>query len=172
MDGETEARVFQEFGSAAGADIVALARSFMGEAPAAPAPVTIPVTRSEAAQAAGTQFDAFNAKLVQDTVQACVSPGDPDAIASAEAVIAGLKDIAPVNAREAMIAAQLLATHHAAMDSLKLARSLSGPLRDYHLMHASRLGHAHAALNEAMDRIRRRERQVVVFEYRRGPPLP
>jgi hypothetical protein len=172
MDARVEARVIEQFGPAAGADIVALANAMMGRPKPVAETVAIPLTRSEARAAGGTESDAFNAKLVQETVRACVSADDPDARGSAEAVVAGLKDIAPVNAREAMIAAQLLATHAAAMDSLKLARGTFGPLRDYHLMHAARLGHAHAALSEAMDRMRQRERRVVVMEYRRAPPLP
>jgi hypothetical protein len=174
-DAAIERRVLQEFGRDEGGRVIALARALMGgaAAPAKPAPeVVVPVTRSEARAAGGTESDAFNAKLIQDTVRACVSPDDPDARGSAEAVIAGLKGITPTDAREAMIAAQLLATHAAAMESHRLARTVVGPLRDYHLMHAARLGHAHATLNEAMDRIRQRERRVVVMEYRRVPPLP
>jgi hypothetical protein len=172
-----EARMAEELGADAATGIVALARSFMGRPSAAPAadavrPETVEITRSEARAAAGTESDAFNGKLVQDAVRACVSPDDPDARRSAEAVVAGLRHIAPTDAREAMLAAQLLATHAAAMDSHRLARAALGPLRDYHLMHAARLGHAHAALSEAMDRIRQRERRVVVMEYRRAPPLP
>jgi hypothetical protein len=175
MDAATQARVIEEFGR-----IVELASPRGVGRPSATAadasqpqpPVKIAITGPEAAQAGGTQSDSFNGWLVQGAGRACVSPDDPDVRGSAEAVIAGLKDIAPTSAREAMIAAQLLATHAAAMDSYRLARTVAGPLRDYHLMHAARLAHAHAALNEAMDRIRHRERRVVVMEYRHTPPLP
>jgi hypothetical protein len=126
----------------------------------------IPVTRSDIRAAAGTANDAFNRRLVEDTVAACARPGVDVADTAAE-VLGALKDIAPANAREGMIAAQLIVTHAAAMDSLKLARSTGGVLRDYHLMHAARLGHAHAALSEALDRMRRTDRRVIVLEYRR-----
>ena len=68
-----------------------------------------------------------------------------------------------------MLAAQLLATHTAMMDSLALARSSTGPISEAHLGHAARLAHAHGALSEALDRARRRDRQTVVFEYRHSP---
>jgi hypothetical protein len=66
-----------------------------------------------------------------------------------------------------MLAARLIATHTAVMDCLAMARSSSGLLSEAHFGHAARLFHAHAALSEALDRTRRRDRQTVVFEYRR-----
>ena len=57
---------------------------------------------------------------------------DPDLPEVVAETIAGLKDIAPTNAREAMLAAQLLATHTAVMDSLGLARTTTGLLSEAH----------------------------------------
>jgi hypothetical protein len=153
-----------------GAEIVSIARRLM------PTPAggqtarrrVVPILRSEV-RAAGTSSDAFNGKIVRETVSAVSEVDDPDLAEAVAETVAGLRDIAPANAREAMLAAQLIATHTATMDSLALARSaLSGPLRDAHLAHAARLAHAHAALSEALDRIRRGDRRVVVVEYRRG----
>jgi len=167
-----EAKVIAEFGADAGAEIVELARSFM-PAPHAPPPQrrcrVIPVFRSEARAAGGTSSDAFNAKIIRETVSACTTVDDPNLPEVVAETVAGLRDIAPANAREAMLAAQLLATHTAVMDSFALARAASGPLSDAHLCHAARLAHAHAALSEALDRTRRRDRQTVVFEYRHSP---
>jgi hypothetical protein len=166
-----EQRCIAEFGEAEGAQIIELARALM-QAPAAPPPGprrrVIPIARSEAREAGGTASDAFNAKIVRETVSACATVDDPDLPEALAETVAGLKDIAPTNAREAMLAAQLLGTHAATMDSLALARSSSGPLRDAHLGHAARLAHAHAALSEALDRTRRGDRRVVVLEYRRA----
>ena len=94
------------------------------------------------------------------------SPDLPEVVAE---TLAGLKDIGPTNAREAMLAAQLLATHTAVMDSLGLARTTTGLLSEAHLGHAIRLSHAHAALSEALDRTRRGDRRVV--ERRSWPEL-
>ncbi len=157
--------IVDEFGS-----VVDLA-DFLPRQPAQPAPPSkarrrlVPIYRSEA-NAAGTASDLVNAKIVAGTAQALAGPDGSDAEAVADAV-AMLREIAPRDGREAMIAAQLIATHTATMDSLALARSAGpGLLRDVHLGHAARLAHAHAALSEALDRIRRRDRQTVVFEYR------
>jgi hypothetical protein len=68
-----------------------------------------------------------------------------------------------------MLAAQLLATHAAMMDSLAMARATTGLMSVAHLGHAARLAHAHAALSEALDRVRRSDRQTVVYEYRHFP---
>ena len=177
-------RTIEEFGPDTGPKVVALAELLMqdqapsatlGEAaPLMSAPArsgprrrVIPIPRSEACAAAGTASDAFNAKIIRETVSACSTLDNPDLPEVVAETLAGLKDIAPANAREAMLAAQLLATHAATMDSLALARSaLSGPLRDAHLGHAARLSHAHAALSEALDRSRG-GRRVIVLEYRR-----
>jgi hypothetical protein len=128
-----------------------------------------PVYRSEARAAGGTTSDAFNAKIIRETVSACTTADDPDLAEAVAETVAGLRDIAPKNAREAMLAAQLIATHTAAMDSLAMARASSGLMSEAHLGHAARLAHAHAALSEALDRARRGDRQTVVFEYRHSP---
>ena len=122
----------------------------------------IPIARSEANAAGGTGSDVFNAKIIRETISACSTTMDnPDLPEVVAETIAGLKDIAPTNAREAMLAAQLLATHTAVMDSLGLARTTTGLLSEAHLGHAIRLSHAHAALSEALDRTRRGDRRVV-----------
>ena len=155
-------RILDEFGEA---EVVQLATT------PAPPPQrrrrVVPILRSEAA-AAGTGSDLFNLKVIRETVSACTTMDDPDLPEVVAETIAGLKDIAPTNAREAMLAAQLLATHTAVMDSLGLARTTTGLLSEAHLGHAIRLAHAHAALSEALDRTRRGDRRVVVLEYRRA----
>jgi hypothetical protein len=127
--------------------------------------VTVSVTASDARQAGGTDSDAFNAKIVREAIAASARQ---DIDGAAEEALAALKDIAPLNAREAMIAAQLVATHAACMDSYRLARSASGPMRDIHLGQASRLSRTHAALSEALDRMRGRDsgKRVIVIEHR------
>ena len=181
------AQTIQEFGPIAGPKVVALAELLMqDQAPppellgappiistppprSGPRRRVIPIARSEACAAAGTTSDAFNAKIIRETVSACSTVDNPDLPEVVAEAIAGLERHRPVLApREAMLAAQLIATHAATMDSLAaLARSaLSGPLRDAHLGHAARLSHAHAALSEALDRSRG-GRRVIVLEYRR-----
>jgi hypothetical protein len=154
-----------------GATLVELAE-FLREASPAPPPQgrrLVTVTRSEV-RAAGTESDAFNAKIVRETVAASTTVDDPDLAETVAETVAGLRDLAPANARESMLCAQLLATHTAMMDSLAMARASNGLMSEAHLGHAARLSHAHAALSEALDRTRRRDRQTVVFEYRHSPP--
>jgi hypothetical protein len=115
----------------------------------------------------GTLDDAFNTRLVQEAVEACVSRSDPDPHRAAVAVIAALRDIAPATAREAMIAAQIVVTHHAALDCHRRAQAASGPLQAVQLEQASRLSRTHAMLSDALERLRvRDERRVVVIEHR------
>jgi hypothetical protein len=153
-----------------GAEILQLARLMSDQARPAQPPQRrlVPIFRSQS-KAAGTSSDAFNLKIIRETISACTTTDDPDLPEVVAETVAGLRDIAPTNAREAMLAAQLLATHTAVMDSFALARSTSGPLSEAHLGHAARLANAHASLSEALDRTRRRDRQTVVFEYRHSP---
>jgi hypothetical protein len=156
------------------ADKIVRLASLLDQRTPEPAPpainaVTIPVTASDARQAGGTDSDAFNAKIVREAIAASACHDIEGAAAEA---LAALRDNAPLNAREAMIAAQLVATHAACMDSYQLGRLANGPHRDMLLGQAGKLSRTHAILSETLDRARGRERQVAVFEYRRGPALP
>jgi hypothetical protein len=164
------AHIVDEFGEA---QIIELAPALMpDQSPPAPPsqrrPRLIPILRSEV-RAAGAQSDVFNAKIIRETVSACTTVDDPDLPEVVAETVAGLREIAPVGARESMLCAQLIATHTAVMDSLAMARATSGLMSEAHLGHAARLAHAHAALSEALDRVRRRDRQTVVYEYRHFP---
>jgi hypothetical protein len=152
------------------ADKIVRLASLLGQrapqpAPAATNAVTVPVSASDARQAGGTDSDAFNAKIVCEAIAASARQ---DIAGAAVEVLAALKDIAPLNAREAMIAVQLIATHAACMDSYRLAGGASGPHRDMLLGQAGKLSRTHAMLSEALDRMRGRDggRRVIVIEHR------
>jgi hypothetical protein len=89
-----------------------------GPKPAAP---ELCLSRSELRSICGTMDDAFNARLLSDAIAACSPADDPSA--AAPEVMSALKDIAPASAREAMLAAQIVVTHHAALDCHRRARS-------------------------------------------------
>jgi hypothetical protein len=141
-------------------------------APGGPEPAAPPsgpelcLTRSELRSICGTRDDAFNARLLDDTIAAC-SPADDPGSAAAE-VIAALRDMAPVGSREAMLAAQVIVTCHAALDSHRRAQAAPGPLQVVHREQASRLSRTHAALSEALERLRSRDSgpRVRVIEHR------
>ena len=89
----------------------------------------IPVARSEARAAAGTTSDLVNAKIVREAALSIVDPDAPEAEAVAEAV-ALLKEIAPRDAREALIGRRLVAMDALAVETIALARASTGLLRE------------------------------------------
>jgi hypothetical protein len=84
-----------------------------------------------------------------------------------DAVLAGLQEIAPKSAAEAMIAAQLIATHHAAMDCLSRAanQNQSTELRMSNLAMATKLSRTWTALLTALDRHRGKGEQRVTVKH-------
>jgi hypothetical protein len=152
-------------------DIGELAR-LLQPAPPAPQPepppeVVVPVTRSDAAAAGGTASEALNGRIVREAISACVGLNGDVQGATAE-TLAALKDIAPTNARESMLAAQLWATHTQAMESFRRAQTSTGAEREWHLGAAARLTKAHATVSEALDRVRSGDggSRTIVIEHR------
>ena len=167
------ARIVEEFGPEAGAEVIRLARSFM---PAPPPPEAskgrrlVPVARSEARAAAGTTSDLVNARIVREAAEATAGSNDPDAEAVADAV-ALLKEIGPRDAREAMIARRLIALDAMAMETIGLAKASTAypMLRDADAAQAVALSRAATSLDEALERRRSgKPEQRVVVQYIRG----
>ena len=82
-------------------------------------------------------------------------------------VIAGLSGIAPRDVMEGMLAAQMLACHHASMDCFRRATNgeLSVQVRNEALSQAGKLSRTYAMLVEALNRHRGKGQQKVTVEH-------
>ena len=161
-----EQRVIDEFRETEG--IVALAGFLQQQsAPSAPPPVRRrPVLRVADKDIAEIKVHPLLArKAISETVLASVSPDDPEFQATGLDVVAGLVGIEPKTPIEAILATQMISLHNAAVDSLRMARESSEPLRGVHLDHANRLSRTFAALVEAFERVRNKGRQTVVVQH-------
>jgi hypothetical protein len=169
MNAETEARVLAEFGASQGADIIALARSFMGRAdpppkPAPPREVVVDVHARDARMATGTANPAVSAKLLRE---ACAGLDE----AGARATVELLKQFAPRDVREALTIRRLVALDALAMETLALARAAPHPLlRDAYVAQACALSRASTALDEALERKRSggAGQRVVMVQHIKG----
>lgn len=83
------------------------------------------------------------------------------------AALAALESLAPRDAPEGMLAAQMIATHHAAMECFRRAmlpdQTREG--RDHSLKHAQRLTKAYLDQVAALDKHRGRGRQKITVEH-------
>ena len=109
-----------------GAEIIPLARAFSTPTPAPRSGSgrrrrMISVTKAEVA-VAGTASPALNARLVHEPAEAIVGPDIP-ATEAAEIAIAMLREIAPRDVREAMIARRLVMIDALAVETLELAKA-------------------------------------------------
>jgi hypothetical protein len=120
--------------------------------------------------ATGTKDRALGISLVRQALGSIsVYPGMPDQEhqAAINSVVAALKGVAPADGMESMLAAQMVATHNAAMDCLRRAQ-LDGQTfegRDLNLKHATKLLAAYARQMEAIDRHRGQGQQKITVEH-------
>jgi hypothetical protein len=82
-------------------------------------------------------------------------------------ILAGLRDIAPRDPLEGMLAGQMVAIHAAAMECLRRAMAQGATFegRDMNLTQANKLSRTYAALLGALDQHRGKGRQVVRVEH-------
>lgn len=117
----------------------------------------------------GSPSDNWNTTLTNQTVQALwvksASPDERDRQLSA--TVAALIGIAPKDELEAMMAAQMIAAHNAAMECYRRAmhsdQTFEG--RRENLAQANRLSRSFAALVETLDRHRGKGQQKVTVEH-------
>ena len=84
-----------------------------------------------------------------------------------DAAMEALKDIGPKDGQEGMLAAQMVATHSAAMECLRRAM-IPGQLhegRDLNLKHANKLLQTYARQMEVLDKHRGKGQQKIVVEH-------
>jgi hypothetical protein len=156
-------------------DDAAVAKTLGGmrhETPPQPEPsaamhhVTLAVSASDARMVGGTDSAAFNAKIIRETLAALCSPNDDEVETKAQEVIAALSDIAPLNAREALLVRRMVALDGMCMDNLRAAHNLpqSSPLRAMLTGQALALDSAALASDEALSRRRAGCVQKIIVE--------
>ena len=130
-------------------------------------PVPEPVGRL--AQLGGSPSDAWNLLLFSETLQTLWTKHSDEnqREQQIEAVMAALAGIAPKDEIEAMVAAQLIACHQAAMECYRRAmlpdQSFEG--RRENLNQANKLARTYAALIAALDKHRGKGQQKVTVEH-------
>jgi hypothetical protein len=152
-----------------GAEIIELTRALSTPIPAPPSQRRrriIPLVRSAAQAAGGTTSDLVNARVVRQTVEAIADHSAPETEAVADAV-ALLREIAPRDLREALIARRMVALDNLAMETIQLARaSTEYPmLRDAYAEQAVALSRCALELDEALERRRGGGQRVVEVKH-------
>ena len=116
----------------------------------------------------GTTDWAFADRLLNDALNAVWR--DPDQLIEereANAALAVIHGVQPRDEIEAMLAAQMYATHRAAMDCLRRAQLTEQTFegRDMNLKHATKLTRTYTAQMEALNRHRGKGQQKVTVEH-------
>src|SRR6266851_1368771 len=118
----------------------------------------------------GSKFDAWNGTLANHAVASGWYGNNPDADRTHKQQSASLSFLAGVEPKdelEGMLAAQLLASHNAAMEcyrrSMIAEQTFEG--RKENLSQANKLSRTHATLLEALNRHRGKGQQIVTVEH-------
>ena len=116
--------------------------------------------------AGGTDSAAFNAKIIRETLAALCSPHDDEIETKAQEVIAARSDIAPLNARPALLVRRMVALDGMCMDNLRMARNFpeSSPLRGMLTGQALALDSAALAFDDSLCRRRAGCVQKIIVE--------
>jgi hypothetical protein len=140
---------------------------------AGPKPVkahTLDSTNPKLKYIGGSNFDAWNNTLANQALSSGWYGNNPDAERTHKLQSAGLSFLAgiePKDQLEGMLAAQLLASHNAAMECYRRAmiseQTFEG--RKENLNHANKLSRTHATLLEALNRHRGKGQQRVTVEH-------
>lgn len=124
----------------------------------------------------GTTSILFADRLTQQVIHAQSYPADADAAECslrATAAMAALKHLAPQDAGEGMLAAQMVAVHNIGMDCLVRAADAKGTKGDdkaieTHMRQGTRLLQLYLKQLDQLGRRRGRRRQSVRIEHERG----
>ena len=117
----------------------------------------------------GSHFDAWNDKILRDTVQTLWMKHSDEREREQEiaAAVSGLFSIAPQDELEGMMAAQLIAAHMATMECYRRAmipdQTFEG--RRENLNQANKLSRTHVTLLEGLNRHRGKGQQKVTVEH-------
>lgn len=117
----------------------------------------------------GSRSNAFNRNLIDQALQSCwYSQADPPIHdEKRRATLVALAGIKPSDEIEGMLAAQMVACHHATMDSYRRAAHPEQPpvLRHENLADANKLSRTYTAQMEALQRYRGKGQQRVTVEH-------
>ena len=105
--------------------------------------------------------------LVYDTLWTPDGLSDDERLARAASAISLLQDIKPSGAIESMLATQMVATHHAAMECFRRAivRGQTVEGRDQNLKHAAKLLAIYSRQIEVLDKHRGKSQQKMTVEH-------
>lgn len=133
-------------------------------------PVTLNATSKDFRAATGSgDADLTHVQLnqVMNTLWLPSGTSEEDRLAAVRAALAALKGLAPRDELEGMLASQMVATHHAAMDCLRRAmvpdQTFAG--RELNLKHATKLLGVYARQVEALDKHRGHGQQKITVEH-------
>lgn len=117
----------------------------------------------------GSMSDDWNTILANQTVQALWTghADEPTLSLQLDATVAALIGIGPKDELEGMIAAQLIASHNAAMECYRRAMMKDQTLEGWRetLNQANKLSRTHGALLESLNRYRGKGQQKVTVEH-------
>ena len=121
-------------------------------------------------QATGSQEPALQQRLIKQVADTLWLPeglGEDERVALIRSAISMLHGIKPNTEVEGMLAAQMVASHNAAMECLRrsMIPAQSPQARDQNLRHASKLLALYARQVEILDKHRGRGQQKVTVEY-------
>ena len=126
--------------------------------------------RSVGAAISGSQAKNFQRTLFRQTMNALWTPSwktEDELKTEAQAAIDAMEGLAPRNEAEGMLAAQMVATHTAAMEcyrrAMKEGQTFEG--REANLKHAQRLTKAYMDQLAALDKHRGRGQQKITVEH-------
>ena len=139
-------------------------------APETAAPTSVNRTASAFAVVGGSRSDTWNSMLVNQALSSVWfgDPPDPERVKKRQdAVLGFLLCFEPKDEMEGMLAAQLLASHNAAMECYRRAmipeQTLEG--RKENLNQANKLSRTYTTLLEALNRQRGKGQQKVTVEH-------
>lgn len=119
------------------------------------------------ARATGAKSEPLQNRLLNQAVNASRLPQGQQEVEGMIATLAALEAVAPTDAVEGMLAAQMIGTHEAAMECLRRAmipdQTFEG--RDANLKHAAKLTQIYARQMEALDKHRGRGQQKITVEH-------
>ena len=135
-----------------------------------PSPPAVRVPPEVLAEATGTDRPHLQQLLMDQVYDALWIPeglAEEKKVARIEAALSLLQGIKPADEIESMLAVQMVATHHAAMDCLGRAMIEGQPIlgRDLNLKHAGKLLSIYSRQIEVLDKHRGKGQQKVTVEY-------
>ena len=135
-----------------------------------PSPIWVPVGSSDAIEATGTNDPELAQRLLNQIYETLWLPAElseEERFRRVRAAIAALRGIKPQDEIEGMLATQMVATHSAAMECLRLSMIQKQPfeVRDNNLRHAAKLMSIFTKQLETLNRNRGKGQQKMTIEH-------